>query len=289
MKKQKIIISALLVLPLFLGACHSSKKALKETESPPAVDLPNVTSSDTPEATYNYINRVCSNASKAKNLVSNIDFNLKSGSKDITVDGKISMRRDEVIRIQLSPMGLVEVGRMEFTPDGVLIMDRIHKEYVKVGYNEVSFLRNNGINFNSLQALFWNQLFVPGSSTIQEQEKKLFEKDGSRIRIADNKMKYEWNTDLASALIKSVNATYEGNSGKSSLSWQYGKFKNFQSVQFPTEHIVQFSVSGGKEMSVTISMGGLKNDSDWDVVTKVSSKYKPVKFQDVINQIMKLQ
>lgn len=289
MNRRKIIISALLVLPILLGSCSSSKKAVKETGTTSTIELSDGKNPDSPEATYNYIDRVCSNAVKAKNIVSSIDFNLKSGSKDISVDGKISMRRDEVIRIQLSPMGLVEVGRMEFTPDSVLIMDRIHKQYVKVGYNDVSFLKNNGINFNSLQALFWNQLFVPGSKTIQDQQKKMFEKDGSRIRLVDNKIQYEWDTDLTSALINNVNATYKGGSGNSSLSWQYGKFKNYQSVQFPTEHTVKFSVSGGKEMSVKISMGSLKNDGDWDVVTKVPSKYKPVKFQDVINQIMKLQ
>lgn len=289
MNRRKTIIFVVLALPLLFGACSSSKKALKDSTTTTIVDVPAVTEVNTPEATYNYVSKVCSNAISTKNIVSSIDFNLKSGSKDITVDGKISMRKDEVIRIQLSPMGLVEVGRMEFTPDSVLIMDRIHKQFVKVGYNDVSFLKNNGINFNSLQALFWNQLFVPGATKIQESEMKMFEKDGSSISLAEGKMKYTWVTDPSTALINSATASYSGNSGKSTLYWQYGNFKPFQSSQFPTEHTAKFSISGGKEMTVTINMGGLKNDSGWDVETKVPKKYKPVKFQDVINQIMKLQ
>ena len=109
-----------------------------------------------------YLGKVTANAQNVKNLVASIDFNLKSGSKNVSVDGKLSMRKDEVIRIQLSPMGLMEVGRMEFSKDSVLIIDRIHKQYLKSSYDQVSFLRNNGIDFQSLQALFWNQLFVPG-------------------------------------------------------------------------------------------------------------------------------
>ena len=288
MDKRKTIISITLAFPLLFGACSSSKKAIKDPTTTTVV-VPAVAEANTPEATYNYVSKVCSNAITAKNIVSSIDFNLKSGSKDITVDGKISMRKDEVIRIQLSPMGLVEVGRMEFTPDSVLIMDRIHKQFVKVGYNDVSFLKNNGIDFNSLQALFWNQLFVPGTSKMQEREMKMFEKDGSSISITNGKMKYTWDTNLSTALINKAPAVYSGNSGKSTLYWQYGNFKSFQSSQFPTEHIVKFSVSGGKEMTVTINMSGLKSDSGWDVETKVPKKYKPVKFQDVINQIMKLQ
>ena len=288
MNRRNTIISIVLALPILLGACSSSKKALKDSAKVPTADVPTVAETNTSEATYNYVSKICSNAVTTKNIVSSIDFNLKSGSKDISVDGKISMRKDEVIRIQLSPMGLVEVGRMDFTPDSVLIMDRIHKQFVKVGYNDVSFLKNNGINFNSLQALFWNQLFVPGTTKLQEKEMRMFEKDGSSISIANGKMKYTWETDLATALINKASAIYNGSNGKSMLYWQYGKFKSFQSSQFPTEHIVKFN-TGGKEMTVTINMGGLKNDGGWDVETKVPKKYKPVKFQDVINQIMKLQ
>ena len=289
MDRRKTIISIVLALPFLLGACSSSKKALNAPPPNTTVDIPIVPTANTPEDTYNYVKKVCNNAVTTKNIVSNIDFNLKSGSKDITVDGKISMKKDEVIRIQLSPMGLVEVGRMEFTPDSVLIMDRIHKEFVKVGYNDVNFLKNNGINFNSLQALFWNQLFVPGTSKMQEQEMKMFEADGGSISIDNGKIKYTWDTDLTTALINNATAIYEGNNGKSMLIWQYGKYKQFMSSLFPTEHIVKFTISGGKNMTVTINMKGLKNDDGWDVVTKVPKKYKPVKFQDVINQIMKIQ
>ena len=36
-----------------------------------------------------------------------------------------------MIRIQLTPLGLMEAGRIEFTKDYVLVVDRINKEYIK--------------------------------------------------------------------------------------------------------------------------------------------------------------
>lgn len=57
-----------------------------------------------------------------------------------------------------------EVGRLEFTPDYVLVIDRMHKEYLKGDYNQLDFLRDNGLNFYSLQALFWNQALPPGNT-----------------------------------------------------------------------------------------------------------------------------
>ncbi len=54
-----------------------------------------------------------------------MNFNLQAADKDITVPGKLSMRKDEVIRIQLFiPILGTEVGRLEFTPNYVLIIDR---------------------------------------------------------------------------------------------------------------------------------------------------------------------
>jgi len=110
------------------------------------------------------------------------------------------MRKDEVIRLQLLvPIIRSEVGRIEFTKDYVLFLDRIHKQYVKAKYNDVAFLKNNGINFYSLQALFWNQLFIPGQQRVGEHNLTLFKVDfnasqnasqkGTSIILNDGKMK----------------------------------------------------------------------------------------------------
>lgn len=109
----------------------------------------------------NFLRKVYDNEVFAKSISSKIKFTVNVGSKDISVSGSLKMKKDEVIRIQLSPLDLVEVGRIEFAPDYVLFMDRINKEYVKVGYGEVDFLKRNGLDFYALQALFWNRLFVP--------------------------------------------------------------------------------------------------------------------------------
>ena len=49
------------------------------------------------------------------------------GGKDLSVNGKLQMLRDKVLRLSLRFLG-VEVGLMEFTPSGVLVIDRINKQ-----------------------------------------------------------------------------------------------------------------------------------------------------------------
>ena len=77
-----------------------------------------------------------------KNLVSDLSFTVNTGKKEISVPGILHMRKDEVIRLQLLiPIIRSEVGRIEFTKDYVLFIDRIHKQYVKAKYNDVAFLK----------------------------------------------------------------------------------------------------------------------------------------------------
>lgn len=99
------------------------------------------------------------------------------------------MRKDEVIRLQLLiPLLRSEVGRIEFTKDYVLFIDRMHKQYVKANYTDVAFLKNNGINFYSLQALFWNQLFIPGEQRVGEHSLEAFNVDAAALKAPNKGM-----------------------------------------------------------------------------------------------------
>jgi hypothetical protein len=49
-----------------------------------------------------FIQKVSDNAVYAQNISSNITLTLQSGDKDISVDGQIHLRKNEVIRIQAS-------------------------------------------------------------------------------------------------------------------------------------------------------------------------------------------
>jgi hypothetical protein len=291
MTKNNITRIILLALPLILVACGSKKKLVTDNNSNgPSVSntTPSVVSPEPGSVDrIAVINKVNAQAATAKNLVASIDFNIKSGSKDITVDGKLSMRKDEVVRLQLSPLGLMEVGRMEFTRDTVLIIDRMHKQYLKSSYDQVSFLRDNGIDFYALQALFWNQLFMPGEKSVSNSNSSKYNIKDRTISIEKGKMAYQWLADQTWEHITAAKASYNGGSSKSQLDWNYDEFKPFAGKTFPALHQVKVSTRG-RVIQVGIKIKNMKEDAKWDTETKVSSKYKPVELKDVINQILKL-
>ncbi len=293
--KISVIKIAIVALPLLFGACASKKTVIGDVK-PTTESSQNGQSEAVKKLTF--VQKVADNAVYAKNITSKIDFTINTGDKTISVDGTLRMRKDEVIRIQLAPFGLVEVGRVEFTPDYVLLIDRIHKEYIKADYNQVSFLQDNGLNFYSLQSLFWNQLFIPGKQQVSESSLKTFDVDlnaiGGTLPVMLNQknLSFVWNADKVSGQISSADITYSSNSnGTSKVNWAYADFKSVGAKKFPGQQVVSVSTTALKKnnkASLTIKMKNIGTDSDWETQTTVSNKYKEVSVEDVLKKIMSL-
>ena len=130
------------------------------------------------------------------------------------------MKRDDVIRLQLMAFGFVEAGRIEMTKDYVLIMDRINKQYLKAPWMSVDFLRNSGMNFQTLQALFWNELFRPNQTAlVKTNDKQIIDSIGNYnliesgddmiISLEEGKMDYSWLASRKDAILRMANILYK--------------------------------------------------------------------------------
>lgn len=245
-------------------------------------------------AKVNFLRKVTDNAVYSKNIVSKIKFGINTGKNELSVAGSLHMRRDEVIRIQITPLGIMEAGRLEFTKDYVLLVDRIHKEYVKASYADVDFLSRNGLDFYALQALFWNQLFVPGTQKTTDSSLRNFSADltggaEAAIGIAYGKMSYKWNADSKTGLINSVEAKYSSQrDGNTSVNCKYSNFKSLGTKQFPTDILLTLStkaVRNANNMSLRLQLNTLTTESDWESKTTISSKYKQVGVEDILNKL----
>lgn len=85
------------------------------------------------------------------------------------------MKRDEVIQLSLTaPFIGIEVARAEISPDGILVMDRLNKRYVQVSFAELKGLAKADLDFHSLQALFLNEIFLPGKTTLSARDISAF-------------------------------------------------------------------------------------------------------------------
>lgn len=301
-RKNKNFVKVIaLCLPLLLSAC-GTKKVVEGNGSTSTSQSQNANSSRGHQSEalkkLTFVQKVSDNQVYSKNIVGNMSFSLQMGSKDISVPGALRMRKDQVIRIQLFiPILGTEVGRLEFTPDYVLIIDRLHKEYIKADYNQVDFLKKQGVNFYSLQALFWNQLLLPGNQRVSESDLKKFDADldaaGDVVPVTfkQGNMTYAWGADRNTGRILQSDVKYKTANSNSVLHIDYSNFKNVGVKQFPASLKLKFMTDlakSDKEMQISIDMNAVKTDSNWEVETKVSDKYKKVSPEDVLSKIMNM-
>lgn len=290
---NKSIYITLLALAL-LSSCASKKALVDNTIVTEAMD-PKADKS----AEASFVKKVSDNAVVAKNITGSMTFSIEMGKKDISVPGSVHMRKDEVIRLQLFiPLLGTEVGRLEFTPDYVLVIDRMHKEYIKADYNQLDFLRDNGLTFYSLQALFWNELLIPGKQRVEDSDISRYTvdmKDSTTeypVTISNGKITYQWNAAVSNAAINSAFITYKSAADcTSTLNWKYADFKKVGQKHFPATQSFTFTTNatGQKQAgTVTIKMSEVKTDDKWDAETTVSSKYKKIEATDLFTKLLQM-
>ena len=302
MSKNKMMMLAAACSLMMLASCGTSKMAQGNTAQTGISKQTAEAKASAAQQTeavrkLTFVQKVSDNQVYAKNIVGSMSFNIQMGSKDITVPGKLSMRKDEVIRIQLFiPILGTEVGRLEFTPNYVLIVDRLHKEYIKADYTQVDFLKKQGISFYSLQALFWNQLLLPGVQKLSESDLKKFDAnldvadDKVPVSVKHDKMTYTWIADRNTGRIKAADVNYNSSrEGDSNVHIEYSDFKNIGVKLFPaTQHLTLSTTATAKkqEMKINLELNEVKTDSNWSTQTEISSKYEQVSPEQVLNKIM---
>jgi len=274
-------------------ASKTEQASKSETASKPA------TTKATKESSFAFVEKVNDRKVTADNIVADLTFSATMGGKDVSVPGSLHMRKDQMIRLQLFvPLLHTEVGRLEFTPDYVLVVDRLHKQYVKEDYNKLDFLRDNGLDFYALQALFWNQLFLPGKKTVGEGDVAKFYADlsGSAqavpVTLKSGNLAYQWNADRESGKINEVKASYVSTQhGKSTLTMKYANFKALGAKAFPSYEELTFQTTATKKMekvTMILDMDEPTASSKWSTETTLPSKYKKIEATDIFSKLFNM-
>lgn len=87
--------------------------------------------------------------------------------KPISFKGTIRIKRDSIIWISITPALNIEAVRCVFTPDSVLVLNRIDKTYYQGGYEIINQLAGISMNFKTIQSVLLNELvFYPFENTI---------------------------------------------------------------------------------------------------------------------------
>ncbi len=271
-----LTLCMIFVLSLLLFSCKSSSGLSKSGKD------------DISTAAVDYGKKVIKNAQTNQTITAKVKVKVEADSKDYTVSGTLRMKRDDVIQLSLSMLGF-EIGKMEFLTDEVLIIDRFHKQYVRVPYSQVDFLNKTNIDFNALQAIFWNELFVPGSTQVAEHLNKFtIASSGEHTLLSlktEPRLEYDFLAQTATALLARTTITPKDLTQEGEFVCKYSEFTKFGGKSFPTDIDMTFSGDGVKA-ALSLSLSDLSNKTGWQTRTEVSSKYKQVNAKGILGKLM---
>lgn len=212
-----------------------------------------------------------------------INYNQQS----YNVKGRLRMRHGEIVQMSFTALGVVEVALIEFTPHGAYLIDRVNKRYAKIDYSS-GLLNNIGVNFATIQALFWNRIFMPGKeATRQEADNFTLSPAGSQQCIEPARqslLKCYFYTDETCKLLQQTQLKLNDYQ----VTWRYDMFGNAMEGLYPT--ILDISVMAGYEtVGVHIGLSAVAyNDKSWTAATNLS-RYTQVTSEELLSILKMLK
>ncbi len=279
-----LVATALLIIVAFTG-CRSSREVGKSRETTTLTP----SQKETNTVSAQYVKRVKANAQTAQTLTARVKMEINGAGKSLSVSGTLRMKRDDVIQLSLTMLGF-EVARMEFSPKEVLLVDRYNKQYVRAAYTDVSFLRQAGLDFNTLQALFWGELFVPGQTSVGTGERFRISASGGHtlLSLTDTpKLEYAFLTATSTACIDRVTVQSNNAATPGKFEWAYADYTTVGGKPFPGR--MSCNVTGLKsDAGFTLLLSKIGNNKDWDTHTRLSDKYTERGADELLGKLLGL-
>lgn len=273
---MKQIIKLLPVAALLLLASCSKKE--KEV----------ITNNNTNTTYTEIVDKVNANRATTDQVTCRMSMDLEAGKQKLNVGGNLKMKRNDVIQFSLQVFGFVEAGRLEMTPEYVLILNRIGKQYVKASYKDVPFFKENGINFYTFQALLWNELFVPGRTNNAPTTQDFAQtKNGEDVVLTNTtqNLVVQFFTNTATSLLKQTDI--QGTNGK--MKWSYDSWARLNGKDFPDKMHMLMNIKN-TNVKADLQLTRIRTDEKWkDTRTIIDKKkLKEVTIQSAFSQILSL-
>lgn len=270
-------IKYIILLALVLSSCSTSRNSLRNTM------IGGLSGTE-------YMEKVIEWTPARDNLTARAGIELFTGSSSpLSVNASLRIRRGEIIRISVAPFLGIEVARIDITPQKILAVDRMNKRYVELGFAEISNLLNTELDFNILQSLILNEIFLPGKEKLSLSDAGKFSLTPSDNRAqlqvkGTKRIGYSFFTSatdgrLEETVISLKNLPY-------SLHCQYDDFVMLSRDVFP-QKIEMFPEGTDKKYSLKMKLSRMGEDSNWDASTELSSKYRKMSLQELLKLFIK--
>jgi len=201
----------------------------------------------------------------------------------------LKMIYNDRLQLSIQPLLGIEVYRIEITTDSVKILDRINKQYMVDSYDNLKGKMEIDFNFQNLQALFTNQVFVPGESDISTNHFRHFRmtKDDNSAKLKLKDRNGFFYTFTAGKDEKLLSTNIENPSNKQALIWDYNDFHTVSKQQFPLKMTAQLLEGDISQGTATLTFSSPEVNNPLKTDFKIPSGYKRVTSEQIIKLLRK--
>jgi hypothetical protein len=218
-----------------------------------------------------------------------LKLEFKSPEKEMSSRAQLKMICDDRIQLSLQPLLGIEMFRIELTTDSVKILDRMNKCFMTESYDNIKLKSTIDFNFNNLQALFANNLFMPGESDLSAGQFRRFRmtKDmhSVSLKIKDKTgMLYTFTADEDEKL---QSTSIHDKSEKHALRWDYSDFRAIDNQRFPFRMEAELTSDDKKQGIVTLTFSLPEINSPLNTDFNIPAGYKQAPFSQIIKLLEK--
>ena len=216
-------------------------------------------------------------------LSGNANLNLTVDGSDISLKGKLRIKRGEGVQISITPLGLVEAACIEFLPQKIKFINKLTKKYTEVPYSEATAIGLGGINYKAIEAIFLNYAFLPDGRPACNGLKEFdIKENGDSYQLTtkgNTAMQYSFLIDKNCGSLVTLN----GNSSTGeSIKCSYSKFAKLDNVSFPNDISINFN--GDAKIKLDFGLSKTSNKS-FSFSSRSTSSYRKQSIGDFIKSI----
>ena len=261
---------------LFLFACRS----VKETGSR---ELPAMTDKK-------HFTEVLQAELPFQTLSANLNLALQNDGKtsSMTVDAQLKIVRNEALQLSIRmPIIGTEVFRLVMTPNNLLIIDRLNKQYLNETMSDFQAQLPFVFNYSMMEALWTNRLFVAGKPQVSASDLSDFEVDTDLYSVrfshrdsGDNR--YTFSCDHTFR-IQSVQIEHPKQVG--SLQCNYSDFSEIAKNQrFPMKMQLKIQLNN-KNQGLLSTYKSVNTGANIQIDQSIPNKYNKTSLQEMIHLI----
>lgn len=265
---------AILALTLLFVGCRTTQEVVQPKEEK-SVDL---------TALIAGYQAITPDTTSLQYLSGNAALSLRVNGSDISLKGKLRIKRGEGVQITITPLGLIEAASIEFLPQKVRLINKLTKKYTEIPYSEASAIGLAGINYNVLEAIFLDYAFLPDGRLAYKGLKEFAVEDKGAQYFVTTKgntaIRYSFLIDKNSGNLVSMN----GNSSTGeSIKCDYADFASLGNVSYPNDICINFK--GDAAIKLGIDLSKTNNKSFSFSSRNINSSYRKQSIDDFIKSL----